>query len=646
MTPTLVVRSEELERFVAACGAVIEGGADATITDVAGLVETSLTNESSPWNTLVTDLATDPGVLAAGLGPVRSVAATVFSRLLFDPRPVASLPDAADHLASVITKSGRRDSTGSLLFGDATRKAPRARTLTGVLDTRIGGYEFASAYGPGLRADLFPLVVDQVAQVLGSVGHARRVVRYALGHPALHQVLETELHCVEFLDAANTVLVDAERFAATIIPEALAEWYLVQAGTDPRVRDLVVDSTKLARAHQSRARVLVMPSGAISGRWQLGQALSAWAWGADQLRLPFAEPATPDLDPEVAWARKAVTEVLGREPRDLEYRQIAREGGPDQSLSCNAEFFAALYEGLAEASGLMCATSDRERNYERLLRLLHTDVVHADEVAGTSLERYVRGVAPRRRTRAQVERPVVPEPAQRVDVVRFLREYVTANRSLPTAKDLDRDTLAWVESCGEDLSTLVDRFEQVHGPVRSGRSTNEEAGERLVVAAFPNAEHDVQHPVRFRLGTVRKVDLRVRSRMGRCDVELWFEFDGEFHFQARARGDLEQNRAYDRDRHVQVRDVTADGGHVTLVALHHRVLTGAKVGRLTASQLADVVRTAVGAGWRWVFVRPVGCDDMRANLSDPDTAGGPVCEPPVRLAGPWNHIDVWVCDRS
>lgn len=95
---------------------------------------------------------------------------------------------------------------------------------------------------------------------------------------------------------------------------------------------------------------------------------------------------------------------------------------------------------------------------------------------------------------------------------------------------------------------------------------------------------------------------------------LWFEFDGEGHFVEVLNWDLEAARAGDCRRHRQLRAAHAAGVDVTLVAFHHAVLPGSK-GPLTAEILSEVIDWAEHEGFKCLFLRPVGSEELRASES-------------------------------
>ncbi len=98
---------------------------------------------------------------------------------------------------------------------------------------------------------------------------------------------------------------------------------------------------------------------------------------------------------------------------------------------------------------------------------------------------------------------------------------------------------------------------------------------------------------------------------------LWFEFDGEGHFVRVQKWDLERARAGDRRRHRQLRAARTTGVDVTLVAFHHSVLP-VSGGPLTGEILTEIVEWAELEGFKWLFVRPVGCDQLRDSEASPD----------------------------
>ena len=94
--------------------------------------------------------------------------------------------------------------------------------------------------------------------------------------------------------------------------------------------------------------------------------------------------------------------------------------------------------------------------------------------------------------------------------------------------------------------------------------------------------------------------------------EVLFEADGHGHFEQCSNWDLDKAQEGDRSKNSAVATAACGGRDISLVALHHDLLTGKAEGLIDPESLKTLTDTVRTRGLTCVFVRRNGSEDMRS----------------------------------
>jgi hypothetical protein len=192
--------------------------------------------------------------------------------------------------------------------------------------------------------------------------------------------------------------------------------------------------------------------------------------------------------------------------------------------------------------------------------------------------------------------------------------FVDDRGHLPRSSDLPRDEVRQLESAlGCTLFEFCTRMAARHGLRFSAQSRNEARVLDLVTTGFGQRliglDHEWSDPDFF--GAAYRMDFRATiADEDAGTLRLFLEADGQGHFH-----DVDRWRGCDktRDNDRSKAERSAQAG-IPLVAIHHGCLsTGAKRAHLSPQDLTTMVGfLAEREDLVWMFVRPRGCDELRA----------------------------------
>lgn len=239
------------------------------------------------------------------------------------------------------------------------------------------------------------------------------------------------------------------------------------------------------------------------------------------------------------------------------------------------------------------------------------------------------------------DRPRPQDRAGRLTVAQALQvvlDFHADHDRLPRHSELDPALLTRVEDAvGIPLNEWCRRLARVRDLRAAGRSSNERRLDAVTgqvlqrVATMVSFEEEWSCPDTF--DSHYRVDTRIvftddpstpaidASGEPPERFELYLEADGEGHFEQTGNWDLQSTLANDVAKATQLRTrilaLRGDGRDGLLLMAHHAVLTKAARHRMHADHLIEVLRAARELRAWWVFVRPAGCDQMRARPDAP-----------------------------
>ena len=455
--------------------------------------------------------------------------------------------------------------------------------LAAVLDRTPGGLQLLTQLGAeGLR------------DALADDG---RFTDQQLGHARLRPLLDTPVDC-RWLAACNRVLL-AEDDAASEMLAAIAQ----------------ARPTDDGYAIQALRR--------RSG--------TAYSW------LP-----APILVPSRSATVAAVRSYLGRSPDvspQLTWDLLAALDSPPASRRHGnwAEVRDLVWTHVRDRCHRPAFDYPAEVNLQLLEQLLEV-VVTADAVdAYPDLKPLLRGQLrrlPTGRPSAGTSREMTMPFATAVATV---RRFAADAGHLPRHDDVDGQVRASIEvTTGGTFSQWVAKYGHVHRLSRPSRSRNEQLLDRLLAEAYhvPTAAEwtslatfasaaRIDCQLEVATGDLTGDRLQPATRRRVSDrVELFVEADGHGHFEPVERfKPLLEARDADRVKAAAIlgRGRRAGQPATMFVAIHHQLLATATAGRqLQPDDLVQLVARAYARRRWWMFLRPVGCEQMRAFPGEED----------------------------
>jgi hypothetical protein len=535
-----------------------------------------------------------------------------FSELVHAGRPLASL--------AVLDDTALRDvfalASGGASFFDSA--AGRGRS-----DDRyvIDGTDLAAW---PLRAELH----RRCAELLADQSWAREALDRTLGDPAVLDVIGAPRVSGKARVAAQELLVDMPSGAAGALNAALFD--AMSSAERHKLESLFADSPHAPS-------VVWFPASWGSMR-RVREAATLWLDRNAPAPSLFDDAPSGDgdgLDPIRSWM-EALANLFSDKSAGSNGVYLRRNAADTGSVRLNADLFAAVVTEIASRARLACmfsgAFSGRDPKHrprfdpdpaataavlvERLGRpLQQSDLALLPPMLAAIVAPTIPASAVLRRTEGSV---VIGDGQllSRLDIVEFALDP-ERNNVLPSKAQIEN--LDQVEQIlGETWKDFCDSLCAMFPELRMARSSYERRLDSLLLELS-----GAPVPIEVFVRDATPEGLLTSSR---CRIDavwqldefssLWFEADGEGHFVAVKNWDLERARDGDQRRHRQLRAALDAGWDVTLVAIHHQLLS-AKASELDAEMLDDIVGWARDEGYHWVFLRPSGCVEMRWSLSEP-----------------------------
>jgi hypothetical protein len=313
---------------------------------------------------------------------------------------------------------------------------------------------------------------------------------------------------------------------------------------------------------------------------------------------------------------------------------------PDRNFGGHRQLMQLVYDDLiVNSSWLAYDAFDKDENLRRITSLLDRPGLDARQ-----LYSYRKLYQLCQSERAYVRQPPVAAPA--VPLFSSLAEGYAAVESLAHERAVHRghrlilpsrqefgsiadrygaDPVAALElQTGQSYEAVISRIAQRQGYAFPGRSEPHRVMNQLVLEAI--GPYLVSDPIeeysnaalfeRQRIDLFASVEYERPGELLPQRADICFEADGAQHFTPVAYwGGSSKGLTRDRKKAELVIKATKTRP-ITLLALHHEVLTGSRRKRLSVADLANLVDYCVAQQLPWVFVRPVGSCDMRATPND------------------------------
>lgn len=458
-----------------------------------------------------------------------------------------------------------------------------------------------------------------VAEELG-VAEDAPLINAVFGHPKLRRLI-TRHTDVTLARLANAVLCGLQ-VAQTDLPRWLFD------------RLEYTDFERRAAIAELFAKAASGPAHALWANWsEVVEAVeSQYLNGAPSQQLL---DGSVEESPQVRWMSALLNLRDEVSRRDWLKRNLDRRSGRPDVVTNHCEIVNLVKREVLDATGLPHSKRSTKENARLLKSLLGAPQLTMRDLGASGLRplrRLVKGALAdggRRYPARSIPTRDVPPAAE---VVCRLLEFSRKHGFVPAPSRTDVDlgfTANQIELAlgGETYSTYVERLiEKGFLPESMGlgrKSSTAKAGEIVAKAAFgglSSPEVSLSELLPERVFRTRprwrlcRVDFVVREVDGHDGRVLLCEFDGEQHFvQVVGKGNLAEHRERDRDRHRQLRLLRKSGVDAYLLSMHWNLLRNTK-SVVGAEQVRAAFDAAVAEGFTWIFLRPSGCEDMRAHL--------------------------------
>lgn len=485
------------------------------------------------------------------------------------------------HTAPVVDFPAAAMAVHTALVAGDPKQILTDKALQALLDHFPGGIEFLRAHGG-----------DAIRTYLAANGLVKEPNRFLanLGVSELAPFLTSNLLHDGVLDAANRVLANKDHHLRHLIFAAL------MAEMTPTEQ-----AARLACVTKLSAGGLAAPSGPLL--------MPSLTKAEDAFKAYYAKQHT--VWPQVMRAQ-AQDVLLALFPARWRTRSVY-SGGSHPDLR------QLIWLELCCASGLPFYKNSVEGN-QVLLDAAVGGLPAADAVkAYPQLRHLVRGHGSRRPT--QRPRVTLPRTPQRLSNPAKVLTHLTslaksAGGRLPNKLELGRDLSHIETTMCSTYTELTEALITRRGFKRPGRSSNEVFLDHLITDAFGDdvklletewsseiyrGAHRADIYTVLRAGTLDN---------GSLDIEVIWEADGQGHFEKVYNWSLPKQRAHDADKADDVGKAYHSGREIMHVAVHHAALSESRV-KLDAAQLRHIVTDAHAAGNWWVYIRPVGCTQLR-----------------------------------
>ncbi len=433
-----------------------------------------------------------------------------------------------------------------------------------VMDTAPGGLAFLDSIGvAGLRQQL---------------GRSLSCNREILGHPLLVGKLD-EKYKAGVLASVNTVLFGLDRNAASMIPAIIA------SDLTPEERDAVLE-------------VQVRSCG-------LYQAGALWAPTAERFAaavVNYADKAANDLPTEQAAFLQALVVATAT---------LRQKGQGSQAHVLSRQLSVFAYEQALEFTNLAAGCFTAEENARRI-----SDALGAE--CTKDVVKPLQAVLP---YGVQVSAPSGPRHYNRnseadaltvKEAAALIGDLVDGD-VLPSRVLLGANAPRIEAAYGKSWSDIADAMVKYQGFRRPSSSANEVYLKELVDEAFIGQINDIEMEwSEAALMGKQRADIYVELN-DELGGEILFEADGHGHFEEIANWDLAKAQAGDRSKNSAVAAAASGGRTISMVALHHDLLTGKADNLIDASSLKVVADTVRARRLPCVFIRRNGSDEMRSS---------------------------------
>jgi hypothetical protein len=306
---------------------------------------------------------------------------------------------------------------------------------------------------------------------------------------------------------------------------------------------------------------------------------------------------------------------------------------PDQSYGDHRSLMSIVYDELIEITLLASDSFDSEKNLRRVTSALDNLELDVRTLRGyDKLYRLCRdGTRSQLRSKEPPKAPVAifaSIAAVYAAIEACAREngiHRGKRLILPTREEFVKTSAAGIGlaaavemQTNQSYQAVIAVLAERKGYALPGRSEPHRVMNRLVLDALreimiDEPKEEYTNPELF---ARQRIDLFVRVEYPRpgellpYSADLCFEADGAQHF---TNVDYWGGSSRSRDR-VKARSVlrAAKTRPMSLISLHHGVLTGAKSKLMTSTDLSALVKEVAVSRYPWVFVRPTGSRDMRA----------------------------------
>ncbi len=401
--------------------------------------------------------------------------------------------------------------------------------------------------------------------------------RRLLGHELLVGHIDVKLK-TGYHELANNALFGAEEHAASLIPAIVAN-------------NLNAEERRLVQRVQA----------ASCGYQQVGALVAPSVGEAAEAVSKFVRQNGDHLPVDVASYLSVLDAAL--EPA----RQVG-QGSPE--FVETHRLMRIVWEHLVSMTNLAYVDYDPEINLRRFEDALGAEVTTDVARCYPLLYSRVAGAAQRgRRNRRDNAEKELVSVAQALELIEV---HVGDDGVLPRRSTLGSFAQVIENVFGRTWSELIDDLVEFHGYSRPKGSANEAALKDVVDSTFAGAIDD------------EALEWTDAELMGRQRADLWvalgdelggevlFEADGHGHFEEVAGWSLEGARERDCSKTDAVSEAATGGRRISMVALHHELLTGKEARLIDDVSLRAVTDDIRRRGLTAVFLRHKGCEDMRA----------------------------------
>jgi len=468
--------------------------------------------------------------------------------------------DNLDTAAQLLTEL---HNSGSLQVISEVAQGPNSPDIRTIMDLAPGGLDFLDSIGVAeLRM--------QLSRILSN--------REILGHPLLVGKLD-EKYKTDILANVNSVLFGLDQNATSMIPAIIYS-------------DLTAEERDAVTEVQTRA----------CGLFQVG---ALWAPTPERFAtavVNYADKALHKLPQEQADFLQALVDATAT---------LRQKGQGSRSYVESRRLAVLAYEYALELTNLAASCFTGEENAQRISDALGGTVTKdVVEPLQQHLPYGIQVIAPSGPRSYSSRKPDIEDITVK-EAVKIIDSLIDGD-VLPTRIALGEYAPRIEAAYGKPWNEIADAMVKFQRYRRPSSSANEVYLKELVDEAFIGQIDDIEMEwTDADLMGKQRADVYVALN-DELGGEILFEADGQGHFEEIANWDLPRAQSGDRTKNDAVISAAESGRTVSMVALHHDLLTGKAEYLIDANSLKNIAETVRTRELSCVFIRRNGSEQMRS----------------------------------